>query len=1042
MMSTRLRYLPVITVACVGVWLSFLAYGIVAESEEVVVEHDLSQVARRIAALLRRGLDEHRFELMSLQAFHAASEKVTRNEFGKYVKSTVGGGPAVKCIQWIPRVPRSRLRELIEEAGTDGFPNFKMREKDPSGRIVPSPPRDEYFPVYYVEPLSCDQGVIGMDLGTEPGIAPYLKRARETGRIVATGRDELPCGDRDQAAFRLIVPVYANAAEAGPPEQRRRSLKGFYSAIYSLEEFVDRSLARDIEQGIDVHIFDESLSPPDSLLCSRSFPAGRKPSAGPRTQATLLGGLYEAVTLDVGQRKWRVIAKPTPQFLAARHTWHAWMALLAGLLATGLFSGYLVMIQRGAERSRQFAASQLQAKQDLEKEIGERKSAEKALQESEARYKSLFEDSPISLWDQDFSLVVEWMNQMRSQGVMDFRSYYRDHPEAVAHCAELVKVLDVNKATVAMLGAGNKVPLLTGGLPMVLSEDLLEMFREELIALAGGAPRFESETVLQTLTGEEKRVNLCLNVAPGYEESLGRVLVSLLDITERKKAEEALRESEEKYRTLFEQSRDAIFVAGRTGIIIDANRSCEELFGAARDEIIGSHTLEFYENPEEHARYLKELDRNGFVRDWESRVRRKDNVRRVCLLTSSLWKEENGSILGYLTIVRDVTDSRQLEEQLQQAQKMESLGTITGGIAHDFNNLLQVVGGYADVALFGLKEGDKWYPEFLEIRNAAKSGAELTQGLLTFSRRVESNLRPVDINVELHQVAKMLERTIPKMIGIEMNLAHGLPTILADPAQLQQTFLNLAVNARDSMPQGGTLSIETEEADFRENFCIPDSRSGNERYIRISVSDNGSGMDKQTVERIFDPFFTTKEAGKGTGLGLSIAYGIVKSHGGTIVCDSEPGWGTTFRIYLPATNSVPEIDGETKEKFVGGSETILLVDDEDAVRELGENMLTSFGYQVLSAANGFEGLEIFTQNKDRISLCILDLMMPEMDGKECLKRILSLEPKAKVLIATGYDSNGFIEHALEHGAKGSLRKPYGTGQLLEVVRRVLDERCP
>jgi two-component system, cell cycle sensor histidine kinase and response regulator CckA len=248
-----------------------------------------------------------------------------------------------------------------------------------------------------------------------------------------------------------------------------------------------------------------------------------------------------------------------------------------------------------------------------------------------------------------------------------------------------------------------------------------------------------------------------------------------------------------------------------------------------------------------------------------------------------------------------------LQKQLIEAQKMEAIGTLAGGIAHDFNNLLQVINGYAEIAMFRIKEGDVGYSALLEIRRAARSAAELTQGLLTFSRRVESKLRPVDLNQELQEVAKMLARTLPKMIEIEMDLFEPLDTVNSDPAQLQQVVMNLAVNARDAMPNGGRLSIETKNVHLDEEYCKSYLEVSPGNYVLLSISDSGTGMDEETRKHIFDPFFTTKETGKGTGLGLSIVFGIVKSHGGNILCHSEPGHGTTFKVYLPALGKTRDV---------------------------------------------------------------------------------------------------------------------------------------
>ena len=381
-----------------------------------------------------------------------------------------------------------------------------------------------------------------------------------------------------------------------------------------------------------------------------------------------------------------------------------------------------------------------------------------------------------------------------------------------------------------------------------------------------------------------------------------------------------------------------------------------------------------------------------------------------------------------------------LHHQLLQAQKMEAVGILSGGIAHDFNNLLQVIQGYSDLALFEVQEGQKGYRELKEIKKAAQRSAELTRGLLTFSRRIESKLRPMNVNREIRQVGKMLRRTIPRMIDIQISLEEEIRTISGDPSQLQQVLMNLALNARDAMPKGGTLAIGTQNMALDEEYCRKHLRTKPGDYVLISVSDNGSGMDKRTMDRIFDPFFTTKEVTKGTGLGLSIAYGIIKSHRGHILCYSELGQGTTFKIYLPAIAEKSADSSVTPETALprGRAELVLIVDDEDRIRDVAQEILSSFGYETLTASNGKEAVEVYRKKGDQIDLVILDLIMPEMDGKQCLVDILQQNPSAKVLVASGYTTDGQLEQVKRLGATATISKPYETRQLLDLVRDTLD----
>ncbi|MBI5251464.1 MAG: response regulator, partial [Desulfomonile tiedjei] len=396
---------------------------------------------------------------------------------------------------------------------------------------------------------------------------------------------------------------------------------------------------------------------------------------------------------------------------------------------------------------------------------------------------------------------------------------------------------------------------------------------------------------------------------------------------------------------------------------------------------------------------------------------------------------------AFLAFVMDVTEIKNLRAQLLQAQKMEAIGNLAGGVAHDFNNLLTIVQGYSELLLLDENLDDQAKSDIDKINHAAQSGADLVQRLLAFSRKSEMKPRPINLNQQIAQTQSLLSRTIPKNISVELRLADELPAIEADPVQVEQILMNLAVNARDAMPDGGTLVIETQCCALTEEYArsLVDVSPGN--YALLVVSDTGAGIADDALEHIFEPFFTTKSPGMGTGLGLATVYGIVKQHGGHIYCQSGPEGGTTFKIYLPVIDTEMELETlrQSGPTIPGGTETILVVDDEESVRDLGERILRRAGYSVLTAANGKEALELFRREKEKISLVILDLIMPEMDGNQCLKEILQIDRKAKIIISSGFFPNVSLRDTSRTGAKASVDKPYDMNQLIQAVRRVLDD---
>ena len=521
---------------------------------------------------------------------------------------------------------------------------------------------------------------------------------------------------------------------------------------------------------------------------------------------------------------------------------------------------------------------------------------------------------------------------------------------------------------------------------------------------------------------------------------VGRVW-SFRDITARKKAEEALRNSEERYRSLVANATDMIFIA-QEGVLKFPNPATLAISGYSDQELA---TLPFMNiiHPEDREmvaeKYKKRLQGEGVPNTYSFRIQNREGA--------TLWVQLNAALInwegkpGVLCSLRDVTPQKKLEEQYLHAQKMEAVGTLAGGVAHDFNNLLQAVLGYTEMMLIEKKADDADYRPLTAIQQAARRGAELTRQLLTFGRKVQSKQRSLSLNQEIVQVEKLLQRTIPKMIQVELRLAGDLWAISADPVQIGQLIMNLAVNARDAMPGGGRLIVGTRNITLDVEFCRKHVGFQVGRHVVLSISDTGLGMEKEVLDHLFEPFFTTKGVGKGTGLGLAMVYGIVKGHHGFIECESHPGEGTLFKIYLPAVDqAVEEKTPEKKETPAEGTETILLVDDEAPLRDLARTILSKYGYTVLTASDGEEALEVYRAEKERIHLVILDLIMPGMGGLRCLEELLMINPDVTAVIATGYYPDGPGDPAVEGRARGFIRKPYNIEELLLGVRKPLEDR--
>ena len=414
------------------------------------------------------------------------------------------------------------------------------------------------------------------------------------------------------------------------------------------------------------------------------------------------------------------------------------------------------------------------------------------------------------------------------------------------------------------------------------------------------------------------------------------------------------------------------------------------------------------------------------------------------------WRRELGSTVEKRTaeLKIEIAERKQAEvslksqtEQLIHAQKMEAVGTLAGGIAHDFNNILLVITGYCELLLMSLRTTDQHYASVQVIQKAAFRAADLVKQMLTFSRASETNPAPMKLNLQIEDEVSLLDRTIPKTIEIRMDLDPELKMINADSTQIDQIVLNLAINARDAMPEGGALTLRARNVTLDEDYCSRNLEVSPGEYVELSVSDTGTGMEKSIQERIFEPFFTTKDPGSGTGLGLSMVFGIVKAHGGHITCHSQPGAGTTFGVYFPVAEEVQEAkDGLIKKPDHTGNETILIVDDEEMIRKFAGEMLEIIGYTVITAENGLKALEIYSQQAETIDLVILDLNMPIMNGIECLEAMAAVNPGLKALIATGYWVDSETKERLAKHAKGLISKPFKTEEFLRLIRKILDRK--
>ena len=667
------------------------------------------------------------------------------------------------------------------------------------------------------------------------------------------------------------------------------------------------------------------------------------------------------------------------------------------------------------------AEGEIFAVQILSNDITKRKLSEKALKESEEKYRLLLENAGFYLAFYDREGVCLMMNIISATNFggtpRDFigKSFHDLFPES--------------------------------------ADEYRERIRE---VIDTGIPK-DYEDFVELPSGKKWLIS---NVQP-VRNAEGEIFAAQIlsnDITERKKAEEALKESEEKHRRLYETMVQGVVYQDSAGAVIEANPAAEKILGLTIDQMRGRTSFDsrwrtIHEDGsdlpgEEHPSTVS-LRTGTPVKGAVMGVYNpaEDQPRWIKVDAIPLFPPGEDKPSRVYTTFDDITEQKKaeeerrlLEERLNNTSKMEAIGNLAGGIAHDFNNQLMGVLGYASVIKAGVLRDSQMFNDLEVIEKAAQEMADLTRQLLGFARRGKFQVLLIDIHQKIREMISLIGRTVDKKVKLSLDLQAKPHFVEGDPGQMHQILLNLALNARDAMPQGGRITFSTDVGELGDDFCRCHNIEPG-RYLRVTVADTGSGIPEEIRDRIFEPFFTTKEKSKGTGMGLAIVYGIVKNHGGTVQVESREGEGTTFRVYLPLAESEPVLVGAAEdEREVGGTGHILLVDDEDIVLNTGSKMLRQLGYEVTTASGGAEAAEYYRRHLGEIDLVIIDLVMPEMDGAECFELLRKIDPDVKAILSSGYDRFGKAREIIEKGMLGFLQKPYRTSVIGEKILEILGEK--
>jgi len=649
---------------------------------------------------------------------------------------------------------------------------------------------------------------------------------------------------------------------------------------------------------------------------------------------------------------------------------------------------------------------------DLENEALERKRAEEALRESEENFRTFMETA------------IDLMHMADKDGNLTY----------------------VNESMARTLGY-SKEEMIGMHITKVLSKETLEKaFKPKLEELI---TKGEISLEPTWVTKDGKEIYGEIKVVAVYDSD-GNYAGSrgvFRDLTERKRAEEQLRESEERFRLLTENTQDIFCLHKPDGRYIYVSPSCKNVLEYEPEELIGKDPYELV-HPDDRERIQKE----SYVRVLKGenilisyRIRKKSGEYVWFESTNQIIKDEKGNVAQIVSSSRDITERKQAEEerrkleaQLGEAQRLQALGTLAGGIAHNFNNLLMGVMGNTSLMLLETDPSHPNYERLKNIEKSAQNGSGLTRQLLGYAREGRFEIKPISLNQVVEETSNTFGTT-RKEVRVRRELAEDLWGIKADQGQIEQILLNLYVNAADAMPGGGDLFLKTTNITHNDMKGKPyKAKPGN--YVLLTVTDTGVGMGKKTMERVFDPFFTTKGLAEGTGLGLASVYGIIKAHGGYIDVESKKGQGTTFSIYLPASERKVEKAFKSAAEIIEGTGTILLVDDEEMVLDVGVQLLKALGYTVLEAKGGREAVEIYRENKDKIDMVLLDMIMPDMGGGEAYDRMKEINPDIKVLLSSGYSIDGQATEIIDRGCDRFIQKPFDMKQLSRSIRETLDKK--
>jgi PAS domain S-box-containing protein len=987
------RYAVVLVVACIGFFLTFSGFLFVRRVEIRNVKTELLLDAQKHLNALEKEVSLNLNALQSLHSFFKGSEVATREGFRIFAEDMLQYTPGFQALEWIPRVLRIQREEYERSARIDGFRDFQITEHQAQGEMIRAGEREEYFPVYFVEPYKGNEIVLGYDLASNPVRKAALQKSRDTGQMTATARITLVQETGNQYGLLIFMPVYQKMTSTDTIEARRKNLIGFVLGVYRIDTIVNNAFKH--LKRIDSYIYDKTSPPDESFLYA--YPGQ---TASNSSQMEPKDRFKVSHQLNIADRQWQLVSELPSDFAGYFPMAVSWGALAGGLLVTCLLAAYLATNIKRTIQIEEIA-------NELSVQVAERKQTGEALRESEKRYRELFENST------DFVYTLDLKGNFT----------------------------DVNNAAEDLTGY-TKNELLSMNYNDYTPEDTHERILDAFNMVfkeAKPLKDFPFEVIIKD--GTKRYFETCVSPLRKGEEIIG-FQGSSRDITARKRTEDALNREKERFEFLVEESPLGVALIGKEGSYKYINPKFTEIFGYTLEDIPTRQRWFKKAFPDEkYRRYVTSawIDDQKKYGIGELRPRTFEAICKDGSKKTIRYRPVTMESGDQLLIYEDITETQHLEDQLRQAQKMEAIGTLAGGIAHDFNNILASLIGYTELAVNDVDDKQELLEDLQEVFKAGNRAKDLVSQILAFSRQSKKELGPVKVKLIAKEALKLLRSSLPTTIEIRNNILSDA-LVMADSTQIHQVLMNLCTNAGQAMQEeGGILEVSLTDVYLDSGFTsgYPDINPGT--FLKLTVSDTGRGIAPDILNKIFDPFFTTKEKGEGTGLGLSVVHGIIKSLGGTLTVYSEPEKGAEFSFYLPIIEREVKEEQGFEAPLSTGTERILFVDDEQPIRDMSKKLIESLGYHVEVRSNGIEALELFKANPERFDLVITDLTMPNMTGDRLAEQLMSVRSDIPIILCTGFSARIDEKKSNAMGIRAFVLKPIIQSDIARIIRTVLDE---